>query len=64
MPSPVVLLSGEGPCWIGLDYRVVTIGEPAVTWFDQDYNEELLLAKNFRSFVEGLTAASQFTEDS
>ena len=64
MPSPVVLLSGEGPWWIGLDYRAVSIGEPAVTWFDQDYNEELLLAKDFRSFVEGLAAASQFTEDS
>jgi len=64
MPSPVVLLSGEGPFWIALDYRVVSTGEPAVTWFDQDDNEERLLAKDFRSFVEGLTAASQFTEGS
>lgn len=33
-------------------------------WFDVDHNEELALAPDFRSFVEGLTSASDFdTED-
>lgn len=65
LPSQVVLLSGSGPCWIALDYRTGGgAGEPVVTWFDQDYSTELLLAKDFRSFVEGLTAASQLIKES
>ncbi|MEU2387561.1 SMI1/KNR4 family protein [Streptomyces sp. NPDC012461] len=42
LPSPAVLLSGDGHCWIALDYRASgRHGEPAVTWFDADRNEEL-----------------------
>lgn len=64
LPSPVVLLSGDGHCWIGLDYRRCgRHGEPSVTWFDVDDNTELALARDFRSFVEGLTSAHDFTED-
>jgi hypothetical protein len=55
LPSPVVLLSGEGPCWIGLDYRMCgPSGNPSVTWFDADFKAELPLAEDFRAFVEGL----------
>ncbi|MFD9502578.1 SMI1/KNR4 family protein [Streptomyces sp. NPDC060035] len=61
LPSPVVLLSGDGHFWIGLDYRVCgRDGEPSVTWFDTDHAVEQALAGNFRSFVEGLTASSTF----
>jgi len=57
LPSPVVLLSGDGPCWIGLDYRTCgEAGSPSVTWFDADFKAELPLAENFRTFVEGLQA--------
>ncbi|WP_043476600.1 SMI1/KNR4 family protein [Kitasatospora sp. MBT66] len=61
LPAAVVLLSGDGPCRIGLDYRVcVRHGEPSVTWFDADDDSELALAPDFRSFVEGLTSANGF----
>ncbi|MFD0259311.1 SMI1/KNR4 family protein [Kitasatospora indigofera] len=61
LPSPVVLVSGDGPCWIGLDYRVCgRHGEPSVTWFDAEENAELALAPEFRSFVDGLTSADGF----
>ncbi|MEU6708906.1 SMI1/KNR4 family protein [Streptomyces wuyuanensis] len=58
LPSPVVLLSGDGHCWIALDYRVCgNRGEPSVTWFDVDDGTELPLAADFRTFVERLTAS-------
>jgi hypothetical protein len=61
MPSPIVLLTGGGHYWIGLDYRACgREGEPSVTWFDTDFGTELPLAADFRSFVEGLTASSTF----
>jgi hypothetical protein len=54
-----VLISGDGHFWIGLDYRVCgRHGEPSVTWFDADDKTELALAPDFRSFVQGLTSAS------
>jgi hypothetical protein len=56
LPSPIVLLSGDGHYWIGLDYRRHgPRHEPSVTWFDADFGTELSLAADFRSFVEGLT---------
>ncbi|MEU6878894.1 SMI1/KNR4 family protein [Streptomyces sp. NPDC046712] len=59
LPSPLVLLSGDGHCWIALDYRARgEHGEPSVTWFDVDGNTELPLATDFRTFVERLTAAA------
>ncbi|MFH8383877.1 SMI1/KNR4 family protein [Kitasatospora sp. NPDC018058] len=62
LPAEVVLVSGDGPCWIGLDYRVCgPHGEPSVTWFDADTGEELALAPDVRSFAEGLAAAGDFT---
>ncbi|MFI5621614.1 SMI1/KNR4 family protein [Streptomyces sp. NPDC051567] len=61
LPSPLVLLSGDGHCWIALDYRVCgRQGEPSVTWFDTDGDSELALAADFRAFVEGLTSAENF----
>ncbi|GAA2109205.1 SMI1/KNR4 family protein [Actinomadura alba] len=59
LPSPVVLLSGDGHYWIGLDYRRGgPRHEPSVTWFDADLQTEVALAADFRSFVEGLAPAS------
>jgi hypothetical protein len=61
LPTGLVLLSGDGHCWIGLDYRACgRHGEPSVTWFDADFGTELALAPDFRSFIEGLTAARDF----
>lgn len=65
MPAPLVLLSGDGHCWIGLDYRTCgRDGEPSVTWFETDLDTELVLAGDFRSFVEGLTATSTYGDGS
>jgi len=37
LPSPVVLLTGDGHCWVALDYRVCGLdGEPSVRWFDTE----------------------------
>lgn len=64
LPSPVVLLSGDGHCWIALDYRACGArGEPSVTWFDVDTDTELPLAADFQTFVERLTAAASFELD-
>ncbi|ALO12409.1 hypothetical protein AQF52_6819 [Streptomyces venezuelae] len=64
LPSPVVLLSGDGHCWIALDYRACgESGEPSVTWFDLDTDTELPLATDFQTFVERLTAAASFDLD-
>ncbi|WP_030248189.1 SMI1/KNR4 family protein [Streptomyces sp. NRRL S-350] len=61
LPAPVVLLSGDGPCWVALDYRACgRHGEPSVAWFDADFSVELALAPDFGSFVEGLSSASDF----
>jgi hypothetical protein len=55
LPSPVVLLSGDGHTWVALDYRECgPQGEPSVTWFDADRETELRLAPDFASFVAGL----------
>jgi hypothetical protein len=65
LPEPVVLLTGDGHYWIGLDYRECgRTGEPSVTWFDTDLETELALAPDFRRFVEGLLPAERFDESS
>lgn len=61
MPAPLVLLSGDEHCWIALDYRTCgRDGDPSVTWFETDLATELVLAGDFCSFVEGLTAGSTY----
>jgi hypothetical protein len=52
LPSPVVMLTGEGHWWIALDYRAG--GEPSVVWLDSERDEDIQLAPCFRAFVEGL----------
>ncbi|MFC9273427.1 SMI1/KNR4 family protein [Streptomyces zhihengii] len=63
LPSPLVLLSGDGHCWIALDYRSCgERGDPSVTWFDVECDTELPLAADFRAFVERLTASASFDD--
>lgn len=53
LPTPVVLLSGDGHTWVALDYR--TRGrqrEPSVVWIDNERGHEVQLAPSFRAFVE------------
>ncbi|MDQ0794889.1 SMI1/KNR4 family protein [Streptomyces sp. B1I3] len=59
LPPAVVLLAGDGHCWVALDYRDCgPQGEPSVTWFEADPYAELVLAPDLASFVGGLTAAA------
>ncbi|MFD4613045.1 SMI1/KNR4 family protein [Streptomyces sp. NPDC058440] len=64
LPADVVLVSGGGHYWIGLDYRTCgRHGEPSVAWFDTDDNSELALAPDFHSFIESLTSAREFDSE-
>ena len=60
MPSPIVLLDGDGHCWVALDYRACgPDGEPSVVWIDNERDPErqlaeLQLAPSFRAFIEML----------
>ncbi|MDG5801564.1 SMI1/KNR4 family protein [Streptomyces ossamyceticus] len=64
LPTDVVLISGDGHYWIGLDYRAGgRQGEPSVTWFDADDNSELPLAPDFPSFLARLAAAEDFADE-
>lgn len=58
LPSPVVLLTGDGHTWIALDYRAG--GEPSVVWLDVDDESELALAPDLRTFLDGLVPADSF----
>ncbi|MDI6105656.1 SMI1/KNR4 family protein [Actinoplanes sp. NEAU-A12] len=63
LPSPVVLLSGQGHYWIALDYRECgPAGTPSVVWLDNEMDQELQLAPDIRAFVERLTASDSFPE--
>lgn len=56
LPSPLVLLTGDGHWWIALDYRECgPDGEPSVTWFDTELDQDLRLTPDFRTFIEALT---------
>ena len=59
LPSPIVLLSGDGHYWVALDYRGSgRWGEPSVAWIDADLETELWLAADFRAFVQRLVPAA------
>lgn len=61
LPSPVVLLTGDGHWWIALDYRTCgPDGEPSVVWLDADDESELALAPDLRTFLAGLVPAESF----
>jgi SMI1-KNR4 cell-wall len=63
LPTPIVLLSGDGHYWIALDYRVFgPDSEPAVTWIDNEMDHELRLAPDFRTFVERLTSSDRYPD--
>ncbi|MFI0352896.1 SMI1/KNR4 family protein [Actinomadura sp. 9N407] len=59
LPPGLVLLSGDGHCWIALDYRAHH--QPHVTWIDNEMKSELHLATDFRAFIEGLQPADNLS---
>ena len=52
LPEKQVLLSGDGHCFISLDYRHGP--EPTVAWIDTEMEQEVQLASNFGDFLAGL----------
>ena len=63
MPAGLVLLSGDGHYWIALDHRGrPPDAEPSVTWYDNEVGEDIPLAPDFRSFVEGLVPMAGFDD--
>ncbi|MEV6924820.1 SMI1/KNR4 family protein [Dactylosporangium sp. NPDC051485] len=61
LPSPIVLLSGQGHYWVALDYRACgPRGNPSVVWLDDEMEQELRLAHDFRAFVEQLASSASY----
>ncbi len=56
LPVRQVLLSGEGPSWLTLDYR--DSDSPLVRWIDVESDEDILVAESFEVFIEGLVPAN------
>lgn len=64
MPDGLILLTGDGHWWIALDYRTTgPAGPPSVVWYDNEVGEDIQLAADFGSFVEGLRSEEQFSPD-
>ncbi|NOS92623.1 MAG: SMI1/KNR4 family protein [Cyclobacteriaceae bacterium] len=59
LPEKQVLLTGEGHWWITLDYRESQI--PCVRWIDVECNEEVVVAEDFDTFIDGLVPIEKFT---
>ena len=61
MPAGLVLLTGDGHWWIALDYRRSgSAGPPSVVWYDNEVGEDIQLACNFKTFIEGLRSEEEF----
>jgi hypothetical protein len=53
MPKELILINGDGQIWIALDYRN-NKEDPAVTYFENESGEDIVIADNFDEFIEGL----------
>jgi SMI1 / KNR4 family (SUKH-1) len=61
MPQGLVLLTGDGHWWVALDYRKPgSTGPPSVVWYDNEVGEDIQLAPDFKSFIEGLRSEDDF----
>jgi hypothetical protein len=61
MPRELVLLSGDGHYWVALDYRgLAEPSDPSVVWFDNEVSQDITLATDFRTFIEGLVPGEEF----
>jgi hypothetical protein len=64
MRDRLILLMGDGHWWIALDYRATgSAGPPSVVWYDNEVGEDIQLATDFKSFVEGLRNEAEFSPD-
>ena len=64
LPEGLVPLSGDGHFSIALDYRAGgPQAEPSIAWFDTEVDQDLMIAPDFRSFVEALVPLESFDDD-
>jgi hypothetical protein len=61
LPEKQVLLAGDGPWWITLDYREGDV--PSVKWIDVECNEEVKIANDFDQFINGLVTDDTFAKN-
>jgi hypothetical protein len=60
MPESLILLNNHGHYWVCLDYRECgPEGEPSVVWIDNGSKQEVQLAPDFNTFLEGLVHGYQ-----
>jgi hypothetical protein len=61
LPDDIVLLDGEGHWWVALDYRSCgPTGTPSVVWLALEDGEDIQVAPDFETFMQGLVPAEQF----
>ena len=60
LPEKQVLITGDGHWWITLDYRKGEV--PSVRWIDVECNEDIHVADNFESFINGLVSEDIYAE--
>ncbi len=53
LPNDIVLISGDGHSWFFLDYRQKK-EDPCVTFIDTEENFEIIVANNFKGFIDKL----------
>lgn len=58
LPSPIVILSGEGHWWIAFDYRVVQ-ENPPIVFLDSDSGDTLHVSDDFASFLASIVSDEQ-----
>ena len=58
LPSPIVILCGEGHWWIAFDYRIAH-ENPPIVFLDSDSGDTLHLADDFTSFLLAIVPHEQ-----
>ena len=61
LPNDIVLISGDGHSWFFLDYRQKK-EEPCVSFSDTEENIEIIIASNFKEFIDKLSRDSEVNE--
>jgi hypothetical protein len=59
LPERQVILSGDGHCWITLDYRRSEV--PTVRWIDAELDQDIHVAESFDEFLNGLISEDDFS---
>ena len=61
LPRDIVIISGDGHCWVVLDYRKSI--SPTISWIDSEFDKDIHLADSFKGFIERLELIQDFKDD-